>query len=404
MTLDDIYNQYNQQNQGTPSLDDIYNHYNGQTPQLNLGSVPQADTAPVDKTSRLASVGNFFTDPFSQIGGGVENAIRAGGRAIGMDTPAQPYVPSVFGGQTNPVGYRNGVELGPTDTAVQGAGDLIAAGSNFLTPEMAGLAKYGIFGRILKGAAIGGTIGGAQGFGTTLADTGDVNQAIGSGIVGATTGAATGGITGPVLDKILTKVNPDRVVAPIVNNRPNDLTTIEGSSAQLRKIGAAASSRNINVKDVLANTDLLQGSVDNTGTIRTLQPDGAVSQINDFIKPAEGVVINNLKKEGATLTPDEITGYINKAIDNSSIKGADVKTAKDAAQNEIDYLKEKYPSGDITLSELQELKIYKGSQNKYLNPSKDVQDKAITSGIKQAIEDNTHSIDVQKTNEELAKF
>ena len=73
----------------------------------------------------LASIGNAIADPFIALGGGVQNAIRAGGRAVGFDTPAQTELPSVFGGTVDPVGYRDGQELGALDTAQQFAGNFI---------------------------------------------------------------------------------------------------------------------------------------------------------------------------------------------------------------------------------------------------------------------------------------
>lgn len=108
---------------GRRSLEEIYGVSNNETPAINQE---------VKQPGFLASIGNAITDPFAAIGGGVQNAIRAGGRALGFNTPAQTELPSAFGGTVNPVGYRDGQELGALDTTGQLAGNLAMAGSNLV--------------------------------------------------------------------------------------------------------------------------------------------------------------------------------------------------------------------------------------------------------------------------------
>ena len=210
--LDSIYG-VNSSATTSPShpLDAIYGASNTQTQQQqwsqslsDVGMPSMQERTPGFLERGVQAIGKAITDPISAIGGGVQNAIRAGGRALGMDTPAAPTVPSVFGGEpVNPVGYRNGQELGPVDTALQGAGDVAMAASNLYTGGETGTVISGVkqallpkLGELFKGGAVaGGLYGGGSALEQGKSATDIALNTAGGALLGGTIGSVVGGGT-----------------------------------------------------------------------------------------------------------------------------------------------------------------------------------------------------------------
>lgn len=127
-------------------------------PEITSPEAPQ-----VEKPGLLASIGNAITDPFVALGGGVANIIRP---MIGQEVNREK-IPSIFGGEgVNPVGSRDGQELGAVDTAQQLAGNVAMAGSNFVGAGLAKSVGTGILSKTLPMATQlakeGAIAGGAQ--------------------------------------------------------------------------------------------------------------------------------------------------------------------------------------------------------------------------------------------------
>jgi hypothetical protein len=144
-SLEELYNQTQPKTPSRRSLEDIYASSSGQTkiqPPVEFEQPLMGANTGLPK--RIVS--GVIEAP-TAIGGGVMNAIRAGGRAVGMDTPAQPYVKNIFGDNVDPVGYRGGKELGALDTAIQGAAAVGETAFNF--------APIGVGGQVIKTAGTG---------------------------------------------------------------------------------------------------------------------------------------------------------------------------------------------------------------------------------------------------------
>lgn len=151
------------------------------------------------------------------IGGGLQNAIRAGGRAFGMNTPAQTSYPSLLGTKSEPVapiGYNEqGQELGPGRTALQLGGAGLEAASYLATPELAFLAKMGkaspLSLQFLRGLGRGAVTGAEYGTGEALrTNPEDVPEALKTGAITSALGAGIGGtaaLGSGVLSNILGK-------------------------------------------------------------------------------------------------------------------------------------------------------------------------------------------------------
>lgn len=153
------YKQSSSQATGVSSnpLDEIY----GVTQPISVASQP------VKEPGFLASIGNAITDPFIALGGGVANIIRP---MIGQEVNREK-IPSLFGGDgVNPVGSRDGQELGALDTAGQLVGNVAMAGANFIGGGAIKSVGQGVLAKTLplatqlakEGAIAGATYGGGQ--------------------------------------------------------------------------------------------------------------------------------------------------------------------------------------------------------------------------------------------------
>lgn len=188
----------------------------------------------------------------------------------------------------------------------------------------------------------------------------------------------------------------------IVNNRIKTLQKIEDSRAPLRNYVAKQAKKGIDVKKNLAATDLLKDSVDNTGTIRTKQPGGAIEQYQEFIKPQEDIVTRTIAKEGKTVSLDDVEAKLTDAVNKSKIKGSSKVEALNGVKKEISGLKlDADVEGNIPLSVIHDAKITKYAHVNYLNPEQGASDKLIAKGLKEIVEENS-SGPIKELNKELA--
>lgn len=164
-TLDEIYGSTSTTvNSTRPSLDSIYGGNQASSP------VPQMQP----EQGFFQGLGNAITRPFTSIGGGIQNLVRAGASAIGVPESVlgsqQAYTPSVFGGQTDTTGYRDGQQLSAGDTAIQAAGNAAEGLSYGIGGGAVTSAGKGILAKTLplagqlakEGAIVGGLSQGGQ--------------------------------------------------------------------------------------------------------------------------------------------------------------------------------------------------------------------------------------------------
>lgn len=193
-------------------------------------------------------------------------------------------------------------------------------------------------------------------------------------------------------------------VKRLVNERIRELDKLESGNSVIRKSIQKSADRGIDVKKIVAETDLLKDAVDKDGTIRTTQEGGAVSQLDDFIRPQEDVISNALVKEGKTIHISEIEKRLKDAVNNSGIKGgAKVRALKNVDQDIEGYMLEADADGNLPLSTVHDAKVDKYSNVDYMNPETSKVDKTIAKALKEIIEENTESVNVKALNRELSE-
>lgn len=230
-------------------------------------------------------------------------------------------------------------------------------------------------------------------------------------------GNVTNGITSPLTDLIKPSLKDaqntlgsfipalaDNSPETLINNRLDSLKQIEGNNKGLRDIANNASNKNIDVKNLIANTDLLEGSVNQDGTIDTLSKGGSVDQFNKIIEPYESLVSDALKNEGKSISFDNVKNYFTDILDNSRLAGGAKSTLKNSINKELNGLKlDVDENGNIPLSKIQDAKISTTGEIDYNKPSSKTNAKTIGNAYKTLIEKNS-SLPIEKVNEELSKF
>lgn len=178
------------------------------------------------------------------------------------------------------------------------------------------------------------------------------------------------------------------------------LTQIENANASLRKFVEAARQKGVDVKQIIAESDLLKDSVDPEGKVRTVGPDGAVEKLRAFLKPQENVVRTALEQEGKMVPLSDVKQKMIDDINSSGLMGKNKLNALDAVDKEISGLSLDAVNGEIPVYRLHDAKIDKYSTINYLDPSSKVIDKSLAKTMRQIIEDNS-STQIAKLNNEL---
>lgn len=212
-------------------------------------------------------------------------------------------------------------------------------------------------------------------------------------------GTVIGGALGTAQTSISTLKDPVRKVTNIISKREKELQKLEDNYAIIRKVTSKTKAQGIDPKKILAQTDLLSGAVDNTGTLRT---QNASIELNDFIKPQEKVISDNLRREGVLLNLKDVRTKLLNMIDSTGIKGgAKLRAIKNVEDDIAGLMLEADSTGKIPLSTIHDAKIDKYANINFLNPESKRVDKAIAKGLKELVESNTRSVDVKNLNREL---
>lgn len=187
----------------------------------------------------------------------------------------------------------------------------------------------------------------------------------------------------------------------VVDRRVQELDKITSNNASVRRVVVKAKEKGVDAPRILAETDLLKGSVDNTGTIRTQR---AIAELNDFIKPQEDVISRNLEKEGRKLPVAYVERQLKKSVMNSNLEGDALASALHKAEKEAaGYALRADKDGFVTLAKIHDAKVNKYANLNYLDPNQKQADKVIARTLKEIVVKHTKSVDAQVLNDELGQ-
>lgn len=198
----------------------------------------------------------------------------------------------------------------------------------------------------------------------------------------------------------------------VSNKRYNTLRVVQEGNRSLDRIVRAAERTTdaqgnpkqlIDTKKFIAETDLLVGAVDDTGTVNSKE---AVKNLNDVLKPWEGKVGQALEDEGKMVTLDALRDKLYKVVDDSGVIGDAKLQTKARIDRELNGLLSDFPDGDIPLRTVHDLKVQVNRTNarSFIDPEKNAIGKTLGRGLKEFVEETTDAIDTKTYNEELRKL
>ena len=192
----------------------------------------------------------------------------------------------------------------------------------------------------------------------------------------------------------------------IIAQREKQLFDIETNYAKTRKAIDYSKDEGVASRNRVASTDVLVDAVDSEGVIRTKQKGGAVDQYRaQTIDGGEGVVRQNLAREGAVVNLVEVAKYLKKEINKSGLEGGDLETAINGLKKEILGLRRRANEfGDIELVKVHDAKINTTKNINYQTPPETATyRKAVARAYKTLVEDKS-SFNVREVNAELTKY
>ena len=184
--------------------------------------------------------------------------------------------------------------------------------------------------------------------------------------------------------------------------RTDVLNTLERDNSKVRGAFENASRKGVDVKDALTKTNLLNGAVDSNGTISTKL---ALQNFDDEIAPFEGGVRKVIEEEGATISAKNLDDRLQVAIKNSKLEGGALTEVENRLQKEFGGLfRRADKGGNIPLTAVHDAKIFIASHQNYTDTGANAVNKEVARILKEVVEENTKTLDVDAYNKGLSKL
>ena len=178
----------------------------------------------------------------------------------------------------------------------------------------------------------------------------------------------------------------------IITKREQELSAIENNYAGMRKNNDYSKDAGVGSRKRVASTDVLSDAVDENGLVRTKQPGGAVEQYRkQTIDGYEGVVRKNLERLNEKVSLSKVEQELTNSIIDSGLEGDDLISALAKVKKEIEgYRLKADADGNVPLTVIHDAKISTaGGINWQTPPEQKTYRKAIASGLKKTVENNS---------------
>lgn len=224
----------------------------------------------------------------------------------------------------------------------------------------------------------------------------------------APVGAVARPVTAPVRKFVTPKVDIARnaLAERAISKVEKELADLESKTQKTRKPNEYSKDGGTASRTRIARSGVLANAVDTDGVLRTKGAGGAVEQYrSQTVDGVEGVVRQNLEREGKTINVAEVEKRLKNEVAQSGLEGADLVSALAGITREIDGLK-------IRANELGEIPLYKVHDAKISTtnnidfntpPETKTYRKAVAKAYKKTVEEKS-SWNVADVNAVLAKF
>lgn len=191
----------------------------------------------------------------------------------------------------------------------------------------------------------------------------------------------------------------------VIAAREKQIFDIETNYAKTRKAMDYSKDSGAASRKRIASTDVLVDSVDENGVIRTKQKGGAIDQYKkQTIDGFEGVVRENLVREGETVNLEQVQKELTTEVNKSGLEGGDLATALNGIRKEIIGLRYRANEfGDVPLEKIHDAKINTTKNINYQTPPETATyRKSVARAYKSIVEEKSPT--AKKVNPELSKY
>jgi hypothetical protein len=187
--------------------------------------------------------------------------------------------------------------------------------------------------------------------------------------------------------------------------RKAELKKIAEKYPSINKAIEKGKAQGVDLIDMASKSSLLDGAVDETGSLVIRGEDGAISRLNKVIQPYEDVINQNLVREGNKVSFKDVKKALTKSVEDSGLMGSALIQAENKLKQDLaGYSRLTDKNGYIPVADIHKAKVNKYSTINYENEATKQADKAIAKGLKDLVAGNTTSVDVNEVNKELSKI
>lgn len=187
-----------------------------------------------------------------------------------------------------------------------------------------------------------------------------------------------------------------------VKSQANDILKVETKYKTIRDQNAANPKEAEASRTRIAQSNVLEGAVDETGRIST--KDAVKAYREQTIDGRESIVRDILKEEGAKINLKELELDMRASLMDSGLEGGALYTALKGIEKQLKGLAVRADAfGDVPLYKLQDAKIGEYKSLDYTKVNQSIYKKTLARVYKEAIEKKS-KLNVKEINQELAKF
>lgn len=182
--------------------------------------------------------------------------------------------------------------------------------------------------------------------------------------------------------------------------RAEALKGIEKRYARADKAFSVARSKGVDVDDILANTNLLNGAVDEDGLISA---ERAISNFDEMVAPYEGKVREAIRAENTKVRLADVASAMDDFVSKTSLQGNAQKQLETQLLGDLKGLQSRY-GDNIPVEALHEIKVFRGANSNYMDTGANAVNKEATRLFKEMVENNVRSLDVKEYNGHLSRL
>ena len=180
-------------------------------------------------------------------------------------------------------------------------------------------------------------------------------------------------------------------------------TAIKDLEKKYVRVGKAfdmARKKGVDIDDILSNTNLLNGAVDEDGLVDAGR---ALANFDEMVAPYEGKVREAIQREGTKVQLNSIAQRMDDFLKKTDLQGGAQTQLESQLLSDLRGLQSRY-GNNIPVEALHDIKIFRGQASNWADTGANAVNKEATRLFKEMVEENVRSLDVKAYNGKLSEF